>query len=64
MKSLINLFLTPQIKRTAIAIAEFAVQQLALVVAQYLIELKQREATTKLNTGESNVQLLRKNVPH
>ena len=64
VKNLMNLFVTPQIKRAAITIAEFAVQQLALVVAQYLIELKRREATTKLTDGESNVQLLRKSVPH
>lgn len=40
-----------------INVAEYAVQQLASAMAQYIIELRRREAVKKLASGENDVQL-------
>jgi hypothetical protein len=50
--------MTNQVKKALITIAEFAINQLASVIAQHLIEMRRREATTKITSGEKDVQLL------
>ena len=60
MKNLFAALMTAPVKRAMISIAEFAVQQLASVIAQHLIEMRRREATKKITSGENDVQLFSK----
>jgi len=48
MKILFNSLFINQVKKTITTIAEFAIQQLAMAMAQYLIELRRREAIKKI----------------
>ena len=57
MRNLFAALMTNQVKKALISIAEFAVHQLASVIAQHLIEMRRREATKKITSGENNVQL-------
>ena len=64
MRNLLTYLMTNQVKKALISIAEFAVQQLASAIALHLIEMRRREATKKINSGENNVQLLGESVPN
>ena len=57
MKNILVKLLSEPVKRAMINIAEYAVQQLATALAQFIIEMRRREATKKLTSGENDVQL-------
>lgn len=62
MKNILAKLLSEPVKKLITNIAEYAIQQIAASLAQYIIEMRRREATKKITSGEKDVQLYSESV--